>query len=227
MDRLKAWYQEEKEKIQGITGLKRKLEYIWQYYYLWIVGVIGVICFLSFTFYQYNHAITDYWFYITFANTNAEIGNGSELWQGYIDYTGFDTKEKNVEFNNVAYFDYRKNETGNTYFESYITYTDAGTLDAVTMESESLELLGQSGRLLDLNRDECKKIKEKYEDKFIYALPFDVEYSGEPVPIGIDISDSILMEKYNIYPDSCAIGIGANTKNIDAVIAFLEYIYGG
>jgi hypothetical protein len=45
------------------------------------------------------------------------------------------------------------------------------------------------------------------------------------VPVGIDISDSILMSEYHLYSDGCALGIGAQSSNIDAVQKFLEYIY--
>ena len=105
--------------------------------------------------------------------------------------------------------------------------TDAGTLDAVTMEPEALTSLGESGRLLDLNRDECASIRAKYQDRFLYALPYDTEYSTEPVPVGIDISDSILMTKYHLYPEGCALGIGAQSNNLQAVERFLDYIYEG
>ena len=78
---------------------------------------------------------------------------------------------------------------------------------------------------MDLDSEEYAAIKEKYGDRFLYCEPFDEEYSDEPVAIGIDISDSILMTKYNIYPDSCALGIGANSEHIEAVEAFLDYIF--
>ncbi|MCF0106237.1 MAG: hypothetical protein HUJ53_05700 [Holdemanella sp.] len=225
MDRLKSFLKEEREKIKKIPGFIPKIEYIWEYYWILIVGVIFVVFFMSFSVNQYFNSVKDYWFYVTFTNTNADVGTDSELYNKFVDYCNFDLSEKKVEFNNVAFFDYGNNETGNSYFESFIAYTDAGTLDCVTMPVDSMELLGKSGRLLDLNRDECKNIKAKYGDRFIYSVPFDEEYSKDPVPIGIDISDSCLMKKYNIYTDSCAIGIGANTQHIETIERFLEFIF--
>jgi hypothetical protein len=55
--------------------------------------------------------------------------------------------------------------------------------------------------------------------------PYDEEYGEDQVPVGIDISDSILMTKYNLYPDSCALGIGAYSEHLDAVEQFLDYIF--
>ena len=93
------------------------------------------------------------------------------------------------------------------------------------MEPEALTALGSTGRLLDLNRPDCATLRRKYADRLLYALPLNTEYSGTPVPIGIDISDSILVTKYHLYPDACALGIGAGTGRLSAAEAFLEYIY--
>lgn len=222
---MKYKWKEEIKKIKNIPGMKAKLEYIWEYYYLWIIGIVAAVAFLIFAIHQLTTVLTENWFYITFTNTYADVGNKSDLWDGYVEYTGYDVKEKNVEFNNESYFDYEKTITGNSYFEAFVAYTDGGTLDAVTMEEGSLVSLGESGRLLDLNQEACKSIKEKYGDRFVYCNAYDQEYSKDPVPVGIDISDSILMTKYHLYKKSCVIGIGAQSKHLDAVEKFLDYIY--
>lgn len=227
MSRLGNWFRTEREKLRPMAP-RAAAEYIWQYYKLWIIGVISAVVLISFVVIRIHTTLADHWFYITFANTRADVGNGSELWQDYVDYTGYDLKEKLVEFNNESYFDYTDHYAkGNVYYEMFVAMTDAGTLDAVTMEPEALTSLGESGRLLDLNRDECASIRAKYQDRFLYALPYDTEYSTEPVPVGIDISDSILMTKYHLYPEGCALGIGAQSNNLQAVERFLDYIYEG
>lgn len=224
MRKFKEYIISEITKIKALPSLESKLTYIWQYYCLWIIGLVTLICFTVFTIVTYYNTVGDYYLYITFVNTRADVGEDSKLYNDYVAYRNFDLSQKKVGFNNQAYFDYGKNETGNTYFETFITYTDAGTLDAITMEEESIVLMGKSGRLIDLDSDACKSIKSKYEDRFVYALPYDTEYSEELVPIGIDISDSILMEEYHIYPESCVLGIGAFSHRIDEVEAFLDYI---
>lgn len=228
MERLKSWYAREKCKLAEIPDRKKKLQYIWQYYYIWIIGVVCAVWFLIFAVVQFTTTVTDYWMFMVFTNTYAEVGIDSQLWRGYVDYTGYDLKEKNVAFDNSAYFDYALDHGfGNTYYEAFVTYVDGGVLDAVTMQSDSLEALGATGRLMDLNGEQCASIREKYGEKFLYSIPNDTEYSTEPVPTGIDISDSALMTKYHIYPknETCALGIGAQSKNLEAVEQFLDYIY--
>jgi hypothetical protein len=226
MERLKIYFAKEKEKLRNLPSFRAKAEYIWQYYNLWIIGILCGVSILGFVVYRYNTALKENWFFITFTNTYAEVGNKSELWDGYVEYTGFDTSQKNVEFNNISYFDCATgNDTGNEYYEVFVAHVEAGTLDAVTMEVESLVALGSSGRLLDLNDEKCADILEKYGDRLIYCTPYDEEYGDDQVPVGIDISDSILMTKYNLYPDSCALGIGAYSEHLDAVEQFLDYIF--
>lgn len=222
---LKGRFNREKEKIAGIEGWKAKAEYIWQYYNLWIIGILAAVFFVIFSIQRFFFHVNENWFYIMFTNTYAEVGDHSDLWKGYVEYTGYDLKEKNVVFNNSAYFDYKENVTGNSYFESFVAYTEAGTLDAITMETDSLTALGESGRLMDLDSEACASIKEKYGDRFLYCEPFDEEYSTEPVAVGIDVSDSILITKYHVYPNTCGLGIGAKSGDIEAVEAFLDYIF--
>ena len=58
----------------------------------------------------------------------------------------------------------------------------------------------------------------------MYAVPYDEEYSTEPVAVGIDISDSRLMTEYELYDDTCVLGVGAYTQHPEDVAAFLEFI---
>lgn len=223
-DRLGNWAKTEKNKIEGITGTEKKAAYIWEYYKLWIIGIVFAVWFISFAVHQYTTSLHDYWCFMIFNNTYADIGNESDLWEEYTEYAGFDLHEKAVEFNANSYFDYLNKVTGNSYFETFVAYADSGTLDAITMGSESLAALGRTGRLMDLDSEACASIKAKYGDRFIYTEPIDEEYSAEPVPVGIDITDSRLVAEYNAYSEPCALGIGALSGNVESVEKFLDLI---
>ena len=93
------------------------------------------------------------------------------------------------------------------------------------MMPEQLAALGQSGRLLDWNLDRCKTLREKYADRLIWYEPSEEDELTEPVPVGIDISDSLLVSKYKIYVTDLALGIGAQSERLDAVEVFLEFIW--
>ena len=57
--------------------------------------------------------------------------------------------------------------------------------------------------------------------------PYDEEYSTEPVAVGIDISGSRLMTEYELYDDTCVLGVGAYTQHPEDVAAFLEVYRSG
>lgn len=214
-----------KTEVSRLEGAA-KLQYVWDYYKLWIIGAVCLICFLIYFFIARALTPDDNWFYISIANTQADVGNHSAMWKEFVDYSGYDTKEKNVYFNNVCYFDPFV-EAPNDYYTYFCAYVDAGTLDLISMERDDLQKLGERGRLLDLTDPKAAAIMEKYADRLIYAKPLDASYSEEPVPIGIDLSDTILVSKYHIYKDSCAVGIGAHCGHMDAVLRFLDFVMEG
>ncbi|MBQ9031815.1 MAG: hypothetical protein IJ106_10245 [Parasporobacterium sp.] len=220
----KGFVRSEKKKIREIPGFRDKLLYLWDYYKLWIIGILAFIVVLIYCLTKLNSTNADYWFYLILANTFEDVGTDSALCRGYQEYTGYDLSEKKIVFNNQIYFDFTLNTTGNTYFDSFIVFTEAGTLDAITMESDSLIALGQTGRLMDLNDERAASLKAKYEDRFLYYEGQDEQ--GNPVswPVGIDISDSILMTEYRLYGSTCALGLGYKSEHPEATEQFLDYI---
>ena len=223
--RLAKWLKDERDKISGIPGTAKKFEYIWEYYKLWIIGIVFGIWFVTFAVRQYTTSLKDYRCFVIFANTYADAGDHSKLWEDYVEYAGIDLHEEAVRFDANSYFDYLKGVTGNSYFEAFVAYADSGTLDAIVMGRDSLTALGKTGRLLDLNSDACSSIRAKYGDRFLYAVPLDEEYSTGEVPVCIDISDSRLVSEYGIYSEPCALGIGALSENVESVELFLDFLF--
>ena len=223
----KIVWSEEKEKLKRLP-FKEKIRYIWMYFWIPIVAILFVLIFGTFLIVRISTNIPDNWLMVTFANTTAQAGTGSQLWEDFTEHTGYDLKQKKVEFNAESYFDYLKDQAkGNAYYNAFVTLADVGELDAITMESASLAALGQSGRLFDLNDEKCADLKAKYADRFVYYTPTDENGKElEPIPVGIDISDSLLVTKYHLYVDSCALGVGAHSENIKEVGDFLSFVLG-
>ncbi|WP_405345669.1 hypothetical protein [Ruminococcus sp.] len=225
MNPNKIVWSEEKEKLKRLP-FKEKIRYIWTYFWIPIVAILFVLIFGTFLIVRISTNIPDNWLMVTFANTTAQAGTGSQLWEDFTEHTGYDLKQKKVEFNAESYFDYLKDQAkGNAYYNAFVTLADVGELDAITMESASLAALGQSGRLFDLNDEKCADLKAKYADRFVYYTPTDENGKElDPIPVGIDISDSLLVTKYHLYVDSCALGVGAHSENIKEVGDFLSFV---
>ena len=223
----KIVWSEEWAKIKALP-FKEKIQYIWMYFKIPIIIALFVIGFGTFLIVRIATNIPDNWLTVTFANTTARAGTGSEIWKDFTEYAGYDLKQKKVEFNAESYFDYLQNQArGNAYYNAFVSLADAGEIDAITMSKDSLAALGQSGRLFDLNDEACASLKEKYADRFIYYTPVNDEEHTAPIPVGIDVSDSLLVTKYKVYSGDCALGVGAHSENIKEVEDFLRFILEG
>lgn len=225
MNPNKINFAEEKKKIKELP-FREAVQYIWMYFKIPIIAIVFVLGFGTFLIIRIATNIPDNWLTVTFSNTYARVGTGSQLWTDFTEKTGYDLTKKKVEFNAESYFDYLQDQAkGNAYYNAFVSLVDAEELDAITQEKDSLTALGQSGRLLDLNDERCAAIKKKYGDRFLYYEPVDEDgEKGEKIPVGIDLSDSILMTKYHIYADSCALGIGAKSKNLEEIEDFIDFV---
>lgn len=219
------WLAEERAKLSEMT-FGKAVKYIWQYYWIFILGFIGAVWFIVFFINRLMAGAPQYWIYAVFANSTAAAGNDSRIWRDFAEYSGYDTKEKRIEFSTNMYFDYNGGRIkGTEYYNSFIALTETGTLDLITMSPEQLAPLGQSGRLLNWDLDECSALREKYADRLIWYEPPEGAEISEPFPVGIDISDSLLVTKYSVYPEKAALGIGSGSTRPEAVELFLKFIF--
>lgn len=219
VNKLGNWFRAEREKLRELTP-KEKVQYIWSYYYLWIIGISAFLAISIFLTVRITTSIKEEWLYAMFANTMADAGNGSGMWKDFTEFSELDLKEKRVEFNAEAYFDYLKNQAkGNDYYNAFIALTDAGILDIITMETPSLEALAESGRLTDLNLERCQPLRDRYADRLVYFHGVEGD-----IPVGFDVSDSLLVTHYGLYRDSCALGIGARSEKMEIIALFLQFI---
>ncbi|MGM9616264.1 hypothetical protein [Butyricicoccus sp.] len=217
------WLKQEWNKLKGLSA-KQKIEYIWDYYKLWLIGLVSLVLVSGYLLDNYKNANKEINIYVAFVNTFADIGEGSAFWKGYAEENGIDTNSINITFDTNNYFDMTQNNvTGNHYYEKLVVVADSEMLDAVVLEPENLAALGSGGRLIDLRDKRTDELMHKYADRIITTEYTDENGTVCEIPVGIDISDSILVTKEAAY-DRCALGISANTQHVEAVEAFLSYI---
>ena len=225
--RFRSFYLTEKQKLSPMTP-RQKLNYIAAYYWLWIAGILGGVFLCGYMIYRANFAIKDYWFYAMYANTMENGGNGSPLWEDFVSYAGYDTGVKKVEMNSASWFDPSiPGGTNNSYFQAFVALAESGDLDVLVMGEEGLKGVGSGGRLLELSDERIRDQMLPYQDRLVYCVPYDEEYEGEPVPVGIDLSDSLLVTKYHLYQGDCVLGISAYTKRPESALLFLDFCLGG
>ena len=224
MSRLGSWAAAEREKLRGMS-VGQAIGYILTYYWIWILGIAFGVWLIVFLAVHLIAGEPQYRLYAVFANTTADAGNGSAIWKDFQAFDDFESDDEKVEFDANFFFDYTRNQgRGNSYYNAFVTLADTGTLDLITMDAAQLSALGQSGRLMDLNDPRCAEILKKYGDRLVWYEPPEDADETEPVPVGIDLSDSLLVTRYKLYPGDCALGVSAQSGRIDAVLAFLECV---
>lgn len=223
MANLKYWSDRELDKLKSMP-VEKRLEYIWDYYKLWIIGILSTVILVTWSAVHFLTTPGDNWFYACFANTYADLGSDSPFCQGFAEYAGFDLGEKNIIFNAECYCDPTKGTYGNRYYETLVAMMDSGTLDVVVMEQEQLKAIGATGRLLDLEDERLGDFADWWADRLVYVEPEAEGYEKELVPIGVDLQGTILVGPYRAYPDGAVLGISAYAPHYDEVERFLQYI---
>lgn len=226
--RMKKLFREEREKLSGYSTGK-KIEYIWQYYKLWIIGIVCLAGFCGWFIFHRMTTPEENYLFAVFANTLGDTSEGSDFYKGFEEYSGVNTKEYNLIIRDDMFFD-PSSSSYNEYYSSFVAYVETASLDVLVMNREDLATLGSTGRLMDLSLEAAEEIFTKYEDRLIYIdteiTDEEGDTSTEHIPVGIDLSDTCLVTEYNLYSseEGCALGLGAYAPHMDAIITFLEYI---
>ena len=218
----KQWFGRERKKIAKMS-LRDLGWYVWTYYRIWIAGIAAALGVTIFLVVRMVTVPGENYFFGCFANTYANLGKGSAFYEDFAEYAGYDLKEKGLEFNASIYCKPSQG-AGSTYYRTLISFLDSGALDVLVMEREDIENIGEMGRLLDLEDERMGDFARRWADRLIYVEPVS-DYIKDWVPVGIDIAGSILVDKYNAYPDGAVLGVSAQAGHLDQVEVFLNYIF--
>lgn len=224
MERFLQWFEREREKIASLS-FKARLEYIWDYYKIWIICIVAGLFIAISAGTAMHNALGDNWFYACFANTNANIGSESAFCHDFADYAGYDLREKNLIFNAEIYCQPSKQKYNDVYYRNLVAFLDSGTMDVLVMEELEIQTIGASGRLLDLTDPRVEAIYRKYQDRLVYCEPLRAEEYGAQVAVGIDLAGSVLVGEYKAYPEGCVLGISSQSLHMDQVERFLEFLF--
>ena len=220
---LRNWLETEREKLHTMDRAKAA-EYIWQYYKLWIISVVGAVCIGAYLLILSLSTPNENWLYVCFANVppGTVLQEDGELHQAYADYAGFDLGEKNLVFDTNCYCTPSEKTYGNNYYNKLIALMDGGVLDLLIMEKEDLQAIGSTGRLLDLEGEHFL-LDQHWKDRLIYCENTTSDYEKTLVPVAVDLSGSLLTEANGPYPEGCAVSLSAFSSRPEELEQFLSF----
>ena len=220
---LRNWLETEREKLHTMDRAKAA-EYIWQYYKLWIISVVGAVCIGAYLLILSLSTPNENWLYVCFANVppGTVLQEEGELHQTYADYAGFDLGEKNLVFDTNCYCNPSEKTYGNNYYNKLVALMDGGVLDLLVMEKEDLQAIGSTGRLLDLEGDHFQ-LDQHWKDRLIYCENTASDYEKSLVPVAVDLSGSLLTDAEGPYPEGCAVSLSAFSSRPEELERFLIF----
>lgn len=220
---LRNYLETEKEKLASMDRAKAA-EYIWQYYKLWIIGIVGALCIGAYLLTLSLTTPSENWLYVCFANVppGTCLQEDGQLHRDYAQFAGFDLKEKNLVFDTNCYCNLSEKTYGNNYYNKLVALMDGGVLDLLVMEQEDLQAIGTTGRLMDLDGDHFQ-LDERWKDRLIYCENTASDYEKALVPVAVDLSGSFLTEPEGPYTDGCAVSLSAASSRTEELERFLIF----
>lgn len=214
--------REQNAKLKN-APFREKLAYFREYYLKMTIAAIVVAVFAISILHTILSAPEDTAFAAFFFNNIGDYSN-TELIDGFVEYTGIDTKKHDAYID--ASLSYSADEAN---FEAYIGIEKAmavisvNELDVIVGDSEVIDYFFKSECLHDITTVLPEDLLETFQDKLYYAQ---ADESKEKIPVGIYVTDSPKLNKYYHYADKEPIlSFIINSDSMDNAIAFLRYIY--
>lgn len=217
-------FKKERESIKD-ASLKKKLEYLWNYYWVQILIVAGFVLTIVGVFSVVTNKKESVLNGIYVNCYNADYVNG-DLIEEFVEEQGIDLKKQEVYF--VTDLTYRLDDgmtsgSANKQTTQALTiYHESGTMDFVVAQKEIMEELALKNYFADLGdilTDEQYKAWESYFISFPNS-------KGEQVPVLIDMSKSeIVKDGYEgEAKESLVLGVVIGAPHKEMVGKYIEYL---
>lgn len=201
-----------KEDLKNLP-FKQKLHYFKDYYakivIATVVVLIGVIMILNETIFNRQTCV------MAVATLNdCQIVRSEELTEVLNEHFA---AEKN-DYSNISYYDLSQYNMN----MAYVTHTATGGLDIQICSKEEFESSAGRGLLMDLSEFLPENMYEQLSDRILEGRYVEEDYNtgevtyGDYQPLGIDITDSKLLQEYGAIGEElilCVIVTSPNQEN--------------
>ena len=201
--------------------LKKKIQYFMDYYakivVVAILAVIAVFSLLNTTVFNRSTSRLA----ILFLNS-CQIEDTESLPAELEEYLALENKNDYVSVENFNTDDYQMNM-------AYVTRIGAGSADLLICSRDDFTEQAEKGYLADLSEVLPQDLYDSLSDRILEGKTAEMDYEGnvtsysEPMPMGIDVSGSSIVEEWNLYCDDPVLCVIGNAPNMDNVIKTISY----
>lgn len=225
-DSIKSSADAEKKKISEIPGFWKKVQYIWDYYRYWIIGIACGIAFcISIGHSVYTNMKYTQIFYCAIFNNPLPDEYLETVETEFSSYYGLDPESETMHFDSTYVIDESDSQTTYMTVQKIGAMIAAKSVDVMVGDEFTLAQYAVDGYYYDF-----KDIMS--EETYRALSPYMVEYTytedgtAYPGMYLIDLTQSKLVQDGILYVEQPLAGIVINSQNPLVGVKFIEYIFG-
>jgi len=194
----------------------QKIEHIWEYYRLQIIGIVVIlILIVYFVFKALNGGASTY-VSAVFIGGDQEQANESTLLKDFILDNGLNPKSQEVTPTYTGNMDFLNGSTGYNEYQLLSALFLSGDVDVMVAAEDVTVAFAVNGALADLTKILTPEMLEKYKDSLVYV---NTSEDGEKYPCGINIDTG-----NKIYNKKVCVSIANNSVNQEESILLMTYL---
>lgn len=218
---FKEQIQIEKAKLSKMS-VKEKIDYIWEYYKYWIIGITAFIVLLyGIVDAQIENSKPTY-LYLTMVNSNMVSSGETTLMDDFAEFAQIDQSKTKLNLDTSIQMktDMSDEYSMNSSAKMFAQFA-AKTIDATIMDKDMIEFFTDKDAFADLETILPADFYQKHKERFITGK----DSEGSQFICAMDISDSKIFQETNSYAQTPYYSIIINSENQENSIHFLEYLY--
>lgn len=215
--------KEEKHKLKGMP-FKKKVEYIWEYYKLWIIGTICLVAaitsFVTTLVNNPDHIVLN----AVFINASILDPDETTIAADFLKDSGIEAEENQVFLDTSMQINREAEDyMSSTFNQKLMAYIAAETIDAILEDELNFQYYAKNGMFTDLKEllPESLFLSLEESGRLCYAS---TEDDQEPKAYGIRINDSTVLEENNAFTEAPVFSVPANAPEPENAVKFLEYL---
>lgn len=223
---IKESASREKQKFRELPTLGKKLQYIWDYYRYWIIGIACAIAFcISIGSSIYSNIKYTQVFYCAIFNNPLPDEYLENIETEFSAYYGLDPESETMHFDSTYVLEDDDPQTAYMTIQKIGAMIASKSVDVMVGDAFTLEQYAVDGYYYDFKdimSEETYNALSPYMKEYTY-IEDDASYPGMYL---IDLTQSKLVQDGVIYVEEPLAGIVINSQNPLVAVEFIEYLFG-
>lgn len=220
----KEYVNEEITKLKGLS-FGKKIEYIWEYYKIWIIGItFSLILIISLITTIIGNSSKNSILHVVFLNTQMIGEDDTSLNDDFMKYAGLENTGSYLTLDLSMAINREENDMFSiTAQQKLVALLATESLGTIISDESNFLFLADGGGYQSLDEVLSPELLEKYESSLYYT---ETEEAPEKRPYGIYLNNSQALKKDGLYPDNVTpiFAIPVNAENTETAVVFLEFL---